>query len=227
MLFVRCQEIMIRVPAVLVRPLLPVPKLTILRPRTGLISSYHSLFVNQTRWTSTSTPVNPPPPSPDTVESKDAATPVLTPAPIAKPTDTAKLVFNQVWSSIEKEIGGKQNIRLPHEIIWLMGSPGSGKGTNTPAILRARGITNPPIVVGKLLMQSKVREILDRGEMVGDKHVLELLLRELMKADPAVGVLVDGFPRTEVQVECLKLLHEKMQELRSEFFNTALRDHFR
>jgi hypothetical protein len=41
------------------------------------------------------------------------------------------------------EWGGKHNLCFPNEVIWLMGAPGSGKGTNTPAIMRARGITNP------------------------------------------------------------------------------------
>ncbi|HET9218582.1 MAG TPA: nucleoside monophosphate kinase, partial [Terriglobia bacterium] len=41
------------------------------------------------------------------------------------------------------------------------------------------------------------------------------------------GVIIDGFPRTNVQVECLKLLIDKMHELRREFYDTPLRIHFR
>lgn len=49
----------------------------------------------------------------------------------------------------------------------------------------------------------------------------------MLAADLNVGVLVDGFPRTEVQVEYLKLLHEKMHELRTKFYATEYRDSFR
>lgn len=142
-------------------------------------------------------------------------------------TDAAKLIFSQVWTSLEKELGRRENMRFPQEIIWLMGAPGSGKGTNTPAILKARGITNEPIVMSRLLQQPDTRKLIDRGEMVGDKLIMQLLLRALMRADPNVGVLVDGFPRTEVQVECLKLLYDKFVEMQTQFSKTPLRDKFR
>lgn len=73
-----------------------------------------------------------------------------------------------------------------------MGAPGSGKGTNTPAIMAARGITNPPIVISKLLLEKETRAIIDRGEMVGDQLVVEFVLRALLKCDPNVGALVVG-----------------------------------
>ena len=41
------------------------------------------------------------------------------------------------------------------------------------------------------------------------------------------GVILDGFPRTHVQVECLKILVDKMHELRREFYGTPLSIHFR
>ncbi|MEN9841056.1 MAG: hypothetical protein RL376_856, partial [Verrucomicrobiota bacterium] len=41
------------------------------------------------------------------------------------------------------------------------------------------------------------------------------------------GVILDGFPRTQVQVECLKLLVDKMHLLRREYYATPLRVHFR
>jgi adenylate kinase len=63
--------------------------------------------------------------------------------------------------------------------------------------------------------------------MVGDREAVGLLLRELMKPAYRDGVILDGFPRTNVQVECLKLLVDKMQALRREFFSTPLGIHFR
>jgi len=56
--------------------------------------------------------------------------------------------------------------------------------------------------------------------------VLELLLEALLERRLSYGAIVDGFPRTTVQVECVKLLYDKMFELRRKFFNTPLRDEF-
>ncbi|KAG0163681.1 hypothetical protein DFQ28_004596 [Apophysomyces sp. BC1034] len=107
-----------------------------------------------------------------------------------------------------------------------MGAPGSGKGTHTSSILRARGITNPPISVSQLLQTPECKELINQGQMISDRYVIELLLHAMLDCDPSVGVLVDGFPRTDVQVEALKLLHDQMTTLRHEFFNTDRRDQF-
>ena len=63
--------------------------------------------------------------------------------------------------------------------------------------------------------------------MVGDREVVGLLLRELMKPDYRDGVILDGFPRTRVQVECLKMIVDKMHQLRREFYGTPHGIHFR
>jgi len=57
--------------------------------------------------------------------------------------------------------------------------------------------------------------------------VVGLLLRELMKPEYLDGVILDGFPRTRVQVECLKMLVDKMHQLRREFYGSPLGIHFR
>ncbi|KAI8381535.1 putative adenylate kinase [Radiomyces spectabilis] len=137
----------------------------------------------------------------------------------------AKLVFNEAWRNIESYYG-RENIRLPREFFFLMGAPGSGKGTHTPSIMRARGITNRPISVSQLLQKPEYRDLINRGQMVSDRFVIEVILHAMLNCDPSVGVLVDGFPRTNVQVEALKFLHEKMTELRREFYHTDRRDQF-
>ncbi|RCI03219.1 hypothetical protein CU098_010524 [Rhizopus stolonifer] len=137
----------------------------------------------------------------------------------------AKLIFNQAWKNIEDHYG-RENLHLPREFIFLMGAPGSGKGTHTPSILRARGITNPPISVSQLLQTPECKELINQGQMISDRYVIELLLHAMLDCDPTVGVLVDGFPRTDIQVEALKLLHDRMTELRREFWNTDRRDQF-
>ncbi|KAF9980200.1 hypothetical protein BGZ65_005414 [Modicella reniformis] len=137
----------------------------------------------------------------------------------------AKLIFNQAFKNVQ-DVCGRENMRFPKEIIWLMGAPGSGKGTHTPAILRARGITNPPISMSSLLSTPECKELINKGLMISDGKVVENLLHALLDCEPEVGVLVDGFPRSEVQVECLKLFHERMHELRREFKHTTLKDFF-
>ncbi|KAI9304907.1 hypothetical protein BJ944DRAFT_266082 [Cunninghamella echinulata] len=137
----------------------------------------------------------------------------------------AKLIFNQAWKNIE-DYYGRENIHLPREFIFLMGAPGSGKGTHTPSILRSRGITNTPISISDLLQTPECKELINQGQMISDRYVVELMLHAMLKGDPSVGVLIDGFPRTDVQVEALKMLHDKMIELRRQFWDTEFRDQF-
>lgn len=138
----------------------------------------------------------------------------------------AQLIFNRVWKELEKE-PGRGNLLFPKELILLGGAPGSGKGTNTTFIREVRGIAAPPIVISELLDSPDARKIKADGGMVGDEEVLRLLLRELMKPQFRDSVVLDGFPRTTVQVECLKMFYDQMIRLRREFSNTPKAHHFR
>ena len=138
----------------------------------------------------------------------------------------AQLIFSSVWQRLEEEFG-RENLRFPKEIILLGGAPGSGKGTNTAFITRARGLTCPPIVISALLDSPEAKSLKDGGNMVGDREVVGLLLRRLLRNDYHDGAILDGFPRTHVQVECLKLLVGKMHGLRREFYGSPLSIHFR
>jgi adenylate kinase len=152
-------------------------------------------------------------------------------APVApKLTDLeikdAQLIFTSVWQRLEEEYL-RENLRFPKEIILLGGAPGAGKGTNTAFITQARGLTCPPIVISALLDSPEAKALKDGGNMVGDREVVGLLLRRLLRAEYRDGAILDGFPRTNVQVECLKLLVDKMHGLRREFYGTPLSIHFR
>eukprot|EP01114_Cavostelium_apophysatum_P016029 TRINITY_DN4493_c0_g1_i1.p1 TRINITY_DN4493_c0_g1~~TRINITY_DN4493_c0_g1_i1.p1 ORF type:complete len:508 (-),score=104.28 TRINITY_DN4493_c0_g1_i1:1005-2528(-) len=136
------------------------------------------------------------------------------------------IIFNQVWSKLEAKYG-KENLRFPKEIIWLMGAPGSGKSFNAPWILRARGITAKELIMSSLLTSPDAEVIKKEAGLVGDSLVVELLLERLLQPAFSNGVLVDGFPRTKVQVECIKLLRNKMIQLRNEFKDTELEPYFR
>jgi adenylate kinase len=159
-------------------------------------------------------------------------TPAQAPAPAvpARITDLeikdAQIIFGAVWQSLEATYG-VEKLRFPKEIILLGGAPGAGKGTNTRFIAKTRGLTCGPIVISALLDSPESRRVKDAGSMVGDREVIDLLFHRLLQPQYRDGVILDGFPRTKVQVECLKLLVDKMHALRREFYKTALGIHFR
>ena len=138
----------------------------------------------------------------------------------------AQLIFSAVWSDLQAEFGS-ENLSFPKEFILLGGAPGAGKGTNTHFIAQARGLTCEPVVISALLDTPEAKRLKDGGNMVGDREVIGLLLRRLLREEFRDGVILDGFPRTKVQVECLKLLVDKMHMLRREFYSTPLSIHFR
>jgi len=138
----------------------------------------------------------------------------------------AQLIFSAVWQDLEADFP-PEKLRFPKEIILLGGAPGSGKGTNTAFIAQTRGLTCGPVVVSALLDSPEAQRLKDAGSMVGDREVMGLLLRRLLLPEYRDGVILDGFPRTKVQVECLKLLVDKMHQLRREFYRTPLGIHFR
>src|SRR5687767_2287020 len=138
----------------------------------------------------------------------------------------ARVIFTAAWEGLEEEVG-REHLWFPKEIILLGGAPGAGKGTHTRFISQARGLTCPPIVISELLTTPEMEKLKAHGMMVGDKEVVSVLLRRLLDPIYRDGVVLDGFPRTPVQVECLKLLVDKIRELHDEFAKTPLARHFR
>lgn len=138
----------------------------------------------------------------------------------------AQVIFDAVWNDLKVDFS-REDLRFPKEFILLGGAPGAGKGTNTVFIARTRGLTCPPIVMSSLLDTAEMKKIKNAGQMVGDREVLTALLHHLLKPEYRDGVILDGFPRTTVQVECLKLLYKHMVHLWREFYGTPLRVHFR
>ena len=131
------------------------------------------------------------------------------------------LIFAAVWDDLLVR-PGPEHLRFPREFIWLGGAPGAGKGTNTPFIARTRDITAAPVVVSGLLDSPEAVAIKNAGKMVGDREVIGLLFNELLKPEYHHGVIVDGFPRTKVQVDCLKLFYQRMLELHAAYRGTPL-----
>jgi adenylate kinase len=131
-----------------------------------------------------------------------------------------QIIFDSVWASLEREIG-REKLAFPREIFWLNGAPGAGKGTNTAFILQYRDYDAEPIVVSDLLSSPEAKKRIDAGMLVGDREVVEILFRKLLSPEYVSGAIVDGFPRSMVQVECLKHLFTKLNDLRTEFRGAA------
>ncbi len=93
----------------------------------------------------------------------------------------------------------------------LLGAPGVGKGTQAQFITEAYGI--PQISTGDMLRQAikdqtplglQVKGVMDRGELVTDEIIINLVKERLRQDDCQDGFLFDGFPRTIPQAEALK-----------------------
>ena len=138
----------------------------------------------------------------------------------------AQIIFNSVWTMLVEELG-EENLRFPKEIFWLNGAPGAGKGTNTNFIMKYRDLTAPPLVVSDLLQSPAARKLIDTGRLVGDREVIGIIFRQLLDPVYQSGVVLDGFPRTKVQVECVKLLFNQLVALRNKYANTLLSTHFK
>jgi len=137
----------------------------------------------------------------------------------------AQLIFQAVWHELEEDVG-VENLRFPAEIFWLNGSPGAGKGTQTAFIMEFRDLTEKPIIVSELLKSPEALKKMDAGMLAGDREVTRLVLQGLLNPSYESGAIVDGFPRTKTQVECLKLFHGRLSELRSKYLGTFQEEQF-
>ncbi|DBA76165.1 hypothetical protein WJX77_008047 [Trebouxia sp. C0004] len=125
----------------------------------------------------------------------------------------AQLVFEACWRKLEGKWSGK--IQCPHEIVWLNGAPGAGKGANTPFIMKSRGLSRSVPMSDMLERNPQIKHLMEAGELVPDTMVGDALLDIIFapEENDGVGMLIDGFPRTALQVDFLKLLYDKMLEL--------------
>lgn len=94
--------------------------------------------------------------------------------------------------------------------VLLLGIQGSGKGTQAKRIAAEYEI--PHISTGDILRQNiadgtelgtRVQAILDRGDLVPDETMVELIRDRLSQDDAASGFVLDGFPRTTAQADAL------------------------
>jgi adenylate kinase len=94
--------------------------------------------------------------------------------------------------------------------ILLLGPQGAGKGTQAKRIAAEYGIAH--IASGEILRSEmaagtelgrRVKGVYDRGDLVSDELMVELIRTRLSQPDTEAGFVLDGFPRTTVQAEAL------------------------
>ena len=102
----------------------------------------------------------------------------------------------------------------------LLGSPGSGKGTQAQFITEKFGI--PQISTGDMLRATvregtplglEAKKIMDAGQLVSDTIILGLIKERIMQSDCENGFLLDGFPRTIAQANGLEAMGVRLDHV--------------
>ena len=101
--------------------------------------------------------------------------------------------------------------------VIILGPPGAGKGTQSLRLADKYGIQ--PLSTGEILREAaasgseigrRAKAIMDKGNLVPDEMVIEIVAERISEPDCANGFILDGFPRTVPQAEALDaMLSEK------------------
>ena len=101
--------------------------------------------------------------------------------------------------------------------IVLLGAPGSGKGTQAALMVERLGI--PHISTGALLRNAakrgtelglKAKALIDKGELVPDEIMSDIIEERLGRDDAAKGFILDGYPRNLAQAKSLDEVLERL-----------------
>jgi adenylate kinase len=96
-------------------------------------------------------------------------------------------------------------------VLILLGPPGAGKGTHATTLCEQ--LTLPHISTGDLLRENvrqgselgkKAQLFIEKGQLVPDTLIMELLFKRVAQSDCAQGYILDGFPRTLPQAKALQ-----------------------
>ena len=102
--------------------------------------------------------------------------------------------------------------------IILLGPPGAGKGTVANQLKATDGSVH--ISTGDILRNNvksgtdlgkKAKEFMDKGELVPDQLIMDMMEVRFQEADCAKGFMLDGFPRTIPQADALGKLLKKIK----------------
>jgi len=87
----------------------------------------------------------------------------------------------------------------------IFGPPGAGKGTYTSrlaSLIRIAGIATGDIFREE--MKRKVADFVNKGELVPDEMVIEILKTKIREPNSKNGFILDGYPRTVEQANALE-----------------------
>lgn len=113
-------------------------------------------------------------------------------------------------------------------VVILMGPPGAGKGTH--AVPLSQHLSLPHISTGDLFRENirnqtslglKAKDFMDKGNLVPDELVLDMLFDRVSKEDCKNGYILDGFPRTMAQAKALDQRIQKMNRVVALNFNLS------
>jgi adenylate kinase len=99
----------------------------------------------------------------------------------------------------------------------LLGAPGAGKGTQGVNLAKLYG--TPQVSTGDILRENvrnktplgaKAKDFMDRGVLVTDEIVVDMVIDRIAKPDCKTGFLLDGFPRNLAQAAVLEEILTKM-----------------
>jgi len=97
--------------------------------------------------------------------------------------------------------------------VILLGAPGSGKGTQSQAMIKEWGAVQ--LSTGDLLRKAvdegtelgiQAKEIMSQGQLVPDDLVVSLIQSKLGAYESDQNIIFDGFPRSLPQAESLDIL---------------------
>jgi adenylate kinase len=101
--------------------------------------------------------------------------------------------------------------------VLFIGGPGAGKGTQSARMADFFGLTH--LSSGDLLRKhvaegtalgQRVKAFMDRGDLVPDQIVMDMLRKPVLAASRTGGYILDGFPRTSEQAEAAYLVASQL-----------------
>ena len=104
--------------------------------------------------------------------------------------------------------------------IILLGPPGSGKGTQGELIEQKYGF--PKISTGDLLREAvhkktplgkKAEAAMNKGDLVSDELVMQMVAKRISREDCQKGYVLDGFPRNIRQAQMLEEMESPQAEV--------------
>lgn len=110
--------------------------------------------------------------------------------------------------------------KQPVTKLLFLGPPGAGKGTQAKLLADDRHI--PHISTGDMLREAtaqgtplgvQAKSYMDKGELLPDSLILDMVRDRLNQPDAANGWILDGFPRTLSQAEFLDKLLQEMNQV--------------